>query len=128
MHASESDRGEPPMRLHKNFKKVTLLALALVLVSFPVVYAHAQSGYQFKVHNVGKNKVLKLLASEDGKNWGYFDIGDGIDPGETMTVVWDKSTNTSGCNWFFKAYFDDGLESPPKKFNFCEDDLVIEVR
>jgi hypothetical protein len=116
------------MRLKKNYGKVMLLALALTLMSFPVSHALAQESYSFKVHNVGKNKILKLLASEDGKNWGYFDIGNGIDPGETVTVVWDKATNNQDCVQFFKAAFDDGLESPPKKFNFCEKNLEIDVR
>jgi hypothetical protein len=115
------------MRIQNNFKTVTLLLLALALVSFPLSYAQAQESYSFKVHNVGKNRVLKLMASEDGKTWGYFDIGDGIDPGETITVVWDKATNNQSCVQYFKAAFDDGLESPPKKFDFCEKNLSIDV-
>jgi hypothetical protein len=114
------------MKLEKNFKKSRLLAVALVLLSFAVVYAQEQ--YTFKVRNVGQNKVLKLMASQDGKNWGYFDIGEGIEPGETMTVAWDKSTNNQSCTQFFKAAFDDGEESPPKKFDFCEKNLVIDVK
>lgn len=115
------------MRLRPKFAKATLLALALLLVSVPVGYANPQE-YSFKVHNVGKNRILKLLASEDGKNWGYFDIGSGINPGETKTIVWDKSTDNQSCQQYFKAAFDDGLESPPKKFDFCASDLQIDVR
>lgn len=114
------------MTLQNGFKKAALVAVAFVLMSFTVNYA--QESYSFKVHNVGKNKVLKVMASEDGKNWGYFDIGDGIDPGDTVTIVWDKATNNQSCSQYFKAAFDDGLESPPKKFDFCEKNLVIEVR
>jgi hypothetical protein len=115
------------MRLRNSFTKATFLVLALLLISVPVGYAKPQE-YSFKVHNVGKNRILKLLASEDGKNWGYFDIGSGIDPGETKTIVWDKSTNDQSCSQYFKAAFDDGEESPPKKFNFCESNLEIDVR
>jgi hypothetical protein len=115
------------MRLRRNFSKALLLIFALALMSAPVGYARPQE-YSFKVHNVGKNRILKLLASEDGKNWGYFDIGDGIDPGETRTIVWDKSTNNQSCMQYFKAAFDDGEESPPKKFDFCEKNLAIDVR
>lgn len=114
------------MTLRNGFRKAALVSLALILMSFTVNYA--QESYSFKVHNVGKNRVLKVMASEDGKNWGYFDIGDGIAPGDTMTIVWDKSTNNQSCTQYFKAAFDDGEESPPNKFNFCEKNLVIEVR
>lgn len=115
------------MKLRNNFSKAILLIFALALMSAPVGYAQPQE-YSFKVHNIGKNRVLKLLASEDGKNWGYFDIGDGIAPGETKSIVWDKSTNNQSCMQYFKAAFDDGEESPAKKFDFCEKDLTIDVR
>ena len=115
------------MKLKNNFRKASLLVLALFLLSVPTGYATPQD-YSFTVRNVGKNRVLKIMASEDGKRWGYFDIGDGIDPGETKTIVWDKSTNNQSCDQYFKAAFDDGLESPPKKFDFCKQGLAIDVR
>lgn len=110
-----------------NSRKVALLALALFMLSVPSAYAALQD-YSFTVRNVGKDKVIKLLVSEDGKKWSYFDIGDGIDPGETKTIVWDNSTNNQSCEQYFKAAFDDGLESPPKKFDFCKKGLAIDVR
>ena len=116
------------MRIQNRFKKITLLIMALAVMGIPVSYARSQESYSFKVHNVGQNKILKLMASENGKNWGYFDIGDGIDPGETVKIVWDKSTNNESCVQFFKAAFDDGEESPPKKFDFCQANLEIDVR
>jgi hypothetical protein len=36
-------------------------------------------------------RITKLLASEDGKKYLDFDIGKGIDVGETKTIAWDKS-------------------------------------
>ncbi len=107
--------------------KITLLAIALVLMSFTVSYAHATE-YTFKVHNKGKNKIVKLLVSEDGKEYKQFDIGDGIDAGETATLVWDKSTDNGACEWWFKAAFDDNEESKPVKFDFCEKNLVLEIQ
>ena len=83
--------------------------------------------YSFKVHNTTSDKIKKLLASEDGKDYGPFDVGRaGIAPGETMTLKWDKSTNKSSCEWYIKAIFDDGSETKAKKFDFCEEDLVLE--
>ena len=82
--------------------------------------------YSFKVHNTTKDRITKLLASEDGEKYGPFDIGKGIAPGKTVTLNWDKSTNKSDCEWLIKAVFDDGSETPPKKFDFCEEDLELE--
>lgn len=115
------------MKLRNDVRKVALLVFALFLMSVPTGYAQPQD-YSFTVRNVGKNRVLKLLVSEDGKRWGHFDIGDGIAPGETKRIVWDNSTNNESCEQYFKAAFDDGLESPPKKFDFCKTDLAIDVR
>jgi len=86
-----------------------------------------EGGYSFKVHNTTKDRITKLLASEDGKKYGPFDVGKkGIGPDETVTLVWDEKTDTSGCEWFIKAVFDDGSDTPAKKFDFCEEDLELE--
>ena len=82
--------------------------------------------YSFKVHNTTREKIVKLLASEDGKEYGDFDIGPGIGGGKTITLNWDKKTNNSGCEWYFKAEFADGSETPAVKFDFCEEDLELE--
>ncbi|MEP6822840.1 MAG: hypothetical protein ABI946_10870 [Chthoniobacterales bacterium] len=88
---------------------------------------HAKEGsYSFKVHNTTKEKITGLLASEDGKTYGKFDVGEGIEPDGTMTLAWDKSTEKSGCHWFFKAVYEGGDESEPAEFNFCEENLVLE--
>ena len=87
----------------------------------------AEGGYAFIVHNTTKDRITKLLASEDGEKYGTFDVGRaGIKPGQTVTLNWDKSTNDSNCEWFIKAVFDDGSETPAKKFNFCEEDLELD--
>jgi hypothetical protein len=43
-----------------------------------------------------------------------------------MTLVWDKSTNSSSCTQWFKAVWESGEEGKPVKFNFCEKDLELE--
>ena len=35
----------------------------------------SEQGYKFKVHNTTKDKITKLLASEDGKKYSSFDVG-----------------------------------------------------
>jgi hypothetical protein len=82
--------------------------------------------YSFKVHNKSENKIKQILVSEDKKTWGKFDIGKGIAPGKTATLVWDKSTNKEACKQWVKAVYDDDSESKPAKFDFCESDLEIE--
>ena len=113
--------------MRNSFKKVRLLVCALAILSVAAA-AHARAGfdYKFKVHNNTKTKIVKILASEDGKSYGNFDIGDGIAAGETATLVWDKSTDEKNCEWFFKAVFEGGDESEAVKFDFCEKDLVLE--
>lgn len=114
------------MKFQNNFGKSLMLTAALLFVSFTANYARLSNDYRFKVHNNTKQAIKKILASEDGKTYGYFDIGNGIAPGATIELVWDKSTDNGNCHQYFKAIFADGEESQPVKFDFCEKDLVLE--
>ncbi len=104
--------------------KATLLAAAVLIVSASASWA-GDDEYSFKVENKTGTKIVKILVSEKGKEWGYFDIGSGIPSGGSETLVWAKSTNGTGCKWFFKAVFSDKSESEAVKFDFCEDDLEL---
>jgi hypothetical protein len=113
--------------MKKHLKSAAIFGLVLIGLTSSVRHlVAADDEYSFKVHNTTKEKITKLLASEDGKEYGFFDVGDGIEPGKTVKLNWNKSTNDSGCKWFFKAEFDGGDESKPVKFDFCEDDLELE--
>ena len=114
------------MRVNSSFGKVGMLAIALMLMSFTLSFAKPQVEYKFKVHNNTKVAIKKIQVSEDGKTWGYFDIGSGIAAGATVELVWDKSTDNGACQWYFKAVWSDGDVSDAAKFDFCEKDLVIE--
>ena len=93
----------------------------------PIFIISRSSGlHRFKVHNNTKQDIKKIMVSQDGKKWGYFDIGDGIKAGATEELVWDKSTDNENCEQWFKAVFTDGEESEPVKFDFCEKGLVLE--
>ena len=111
----------------KSFPKVLALGVAaLAFLSLPVLrVVAADDEYSFKVHNTTKETITKLLASEDGKTYGNFEVGDGIEPGESMTLKWDKSTNDKGCKWFFKAVFAGDKESEAKKFDFCAENVEL---
>ncbi len=82
--------------------------------------------YTFKVKNANVQRIIKLLTSEDGKKYLEFDIGKGIDVDEIVTLNWDKSTNKSGCEWYLKAVYADKSVGDAVRFNFCEENLIIE--
>ncbi len=103
----------------------TCVCALFTLTNVPRLLAE-EGGYSFKVHNTTKEKITGLLASEDGKTYSKFDIGAGIAPDGTMKLAWDKSTDKSGCHWWFKAVYEGGDESEPAEFNFCEEDLTLE--
>jgi hypothetical protein len=105
------------------FIGVMIIALAAV---FGLQGGAFAQDYEFKVHNTTKNTIKKLLVSEDNKEWGHFDIGKGIAPGATETIVWDNSTNNEECKQYIKAVYDDGSESEPTIFDFCEKKLELE--
>lgn len=115
------------MKLHNHLKKALLIGCALLVTTIVPPVARAEEGnYSFKVKNTTDELITKILVSEDGEKYGYFDIGAGIKPGETMTLVWDKSTNSSSCHQWFKAVWESGKEGKPVKFDFCEKDLQLE--
>jgi hypothetical protein len=108
-------------------KTVLLICALTATVCLPrlAVAADEENEYSFKVHNTTEEKITELLCSEDGEKYGKFDIGEGIKAGESMTLVWDKSTNSQSCHQYFKAVFEDGKESKPVKFDFCEKGLEL---
>lgn len=113
------------MKFQNNFRKAIVLAFAMVLMSFTANYALTRNDYSFKVTNKTRTAIKKILVSEDGKKYGYFDIGSGIGAGKSATLVWDKSTDEGYCEWYFKAVFSDGEESEPVTFDFCEKELEL---
>ena len=115
------------MELQKRLTKFALLASTFAVVAFfsPVVRG-GDNEVSFKVHNNTKETITKLLVSEDGDTYGYFDIDDGIEPGDTETVVWDKSAHGESCHQWFKAVWESGKEGKAVKFDFCEKGLTLE--
>jgi hypothetical protein len=114
------------MKLHNHLKKVLLVGSALLVTTLSPIARGAGDEYSFKVKNTTKELITKILVSEDGEKYGFFDIGDGIKPGEEKTLVWDKTTNSQSCTQWFKAVWQSGEEGKPVKFNFCEKGLELE--
>lgn len=113
------------MTFQSKFFRTALLGIALVFLSFTAANAQSSEEFSFKVTNNTDLTIKKLLVAEAGKKYGYFDIGNGIAPGKTVTLVWDKSTNNEACVQYFKAVYSDDTESEPAKFDFCEDELEL---
>ena len=114
------------MKVYNNRGKALSFAFAIALVCSAFAFATTKVEYKFKVHNNTKVTIKKILVSEDGKKYGYFDIGDGIAAGATEELVWDKSTDDGNCEQHFKAVFANDEESEPVEFDFCEKDLTLE--
>jgi hypothetical protein len=109
-----------------SFAKAVLLSCALAAaLSLPRLVVAEDNEYSFKVHNTTEQKITELMCSEDGEKYGKFDIGEGIKPGESMKLTWDKSTNSQSCHQYFKAEFEDGSESKPVKFDFCAEGVEL---
>jgi hypothetical protein len=103
-------------------------AIVIALLSCVGIVDIAAAEYSFEVKNSTKDKVTKLEASEDGKEWGAFDIGAGIKSGETVKLVWDKSTDEGNCEQKIRATYADKSKTEETEFDFCEDDLVLEFK
>lgn len=84
--------------------------------------------YQFTVTNNTQTTLTRLSAvAVDGSMEGDFDLGNGIPPGVTRTIIWAEYTNDSPCDWSLKGGYSDGSETDPATFNFCEEtDLVFD--
>lgn len=105
-----------------HFLKTALLALA---ASGLIATAHAED-YSFTVNNNSDSKIVRIQVSEDGSDWGDFDIGSGIPAGASVELTWAEHTNDAGCVWQFAATFADGTTSDSVAFDFCEEDLELE--
>ncbi|HXH38570.1 MAG TPA: hypothetical protein VNN08_08075 [Thermoanaerobaculia bacterium] len=103
-----------------------VLLFALTFTTLTLASAFAGEEYKFKVTNNTKEVIKKILVSEDGAKYGFFDIGNGIKPGQTVTLVWDKSTNNEDCKQHVKAVYAGGEESEPAIFDFCDSDVALE--
>lgn len=112
----------PLRHMKTHIVRIALLVLALTFTA----HSAMADDYSFSVHNNTRLTIKKILVSEDGEEWGYFDIGKGIRAGQTIELVWDSSTNGESCEQFFKAVFSDNEESEPTKFDFCEPDMTLE--
>jgi hypothetical protein len=102
----------------KNTLRISSLCLA---VAIPAIYASAEDQWHFVVKNKTQSNITKLEVSQNKSEWGNFDIGSGIAPGERATLVWASSTDDEKCHQWIRAKFADGSTSEPIKEDFCHD-------
>jgi len=103
----------------------TIIAKIIVGLLILGASAFGAEEYSFTVKNSTDTKITKVLVSQDGKEWGFFDIGAGIAAGETMKLMWDASTNSQDCKQHVKAVWSDGSEAESAIFDFCEKGLEL---
>lgn len=101
-----------------NAVRTPLFCLALVL---PALNAVAEDQWHFVVANKSESNITKLEVSQNNRDWGKFDIGKGIGPGETATMNWASSTDDQKCHQWIRAKFADGTYSEASKQDFCHD-------
>jgi len=101
-----------------NIVRTTALCLILGLPAFQVAAAEQ---WHFVVKNKTGTNITKLEVSQDKHEWGNFDIGDGIGPGEKVTLNWASTTNDEKCHQWIRAKFSDGTWSEATKQDFCRD-------
>ena len=111
------------MRRQGSAVRIAVLALALFVTTISTAFAEE---YAFEVHNNSRMTITKILVSEDGENYGFFDIGKGIKAGQAVELIWDSSTDGEACEQYIKAVYSNGQESEPAVFDFCEEDVVLE--
>lgn len=99
----------------------SLLALSLAVMPAIIDVQTAQAEWSFKVTNSTKVRITRVEAAEKGSsNWGSFSSSS-ISPGETITLVWDSSTDGTSCFWKVRAFYADGESSAPATFDFCKE-------
>lgn len=99
----------------------SVLRVALLCAVSGLPLSHAADEWHFVVENDTESRITELQVSQDGQEWGYFDIGRGIAPGETSTLVWDASTDDESCVQWIRAVFSDGSRSEASRQDFCTD-------
>jgi len=107
--------------VNMSIRKTIRISALFLAIALPAVYANAEDEWHFVVKNKTQSNITKLEVSQDKSEWGKFDIGGGIGPGEKATLVWASSTDEQKCHQWIRAKFADGSTSEPVKEDFCHD-------
>ncbi len=114
------------MPYSQTLKKVFSLSSATMSLLATQMLPALANDYTFTVTNNSSAPIREVLVSEDGENWGYFDLGGtSIPPRGTVELEWDESTNSAGCDWWLQVVFSDGEESNAAEFDFCDNPKIV---
>jgi hypothetical protein len=103
------------------------LATAGVALSLGSIFAMSVKAeeYKFSIQNNSDAAISQVLVSEDGETWGYFTLESNIAPDTKGEMVWGEHTNHEACSQWIKIGFEDGSVTQPKKFDFCENPVLV---
>lgn len=110
------------MRKAMNPRTILKPVSALLLTCMIGAASLYAADYEFDVTNSTSQKITAMQAAPQGTNrWIDLNVGAGIKPGVTVTMVWGQHTLATDCNWQLKARYANGKESKLLPFNFCKD-------
>ena len=101
-------------------KRICLM-LATLTLALPATAGDDSEEWYFFVKNGTDHRVTNLEVSIDKETWGKFEIGKGIQPGNTVKLVWAPETNDEPCEQWLRATYDDGKTGEAHNMNFCQD-------
>ena len=82
------------MPIQKMSIRVLLFVLTFSTLSFALTASADDDEYSFKVTNNTEQTIKKILVSEDGKKYGYFNIGNGF---LTLRKLYIYTVAAPGC-------------------------------
>ena len=97
-------------------------------VGFAMLFGQAASAapeYTFSVENQTAQAIVQVLVSEDGNDWGYFNLDGNVASGETGTMTWGEHTNNEACVQWIQVGFEDGTSSEASQFDFCNNPSLV---
>jgi hypothetical protein len=103
------------------FSNSRLHIATLLLVCFAPALHAQDNDRHFIVKNKTDSNITKLEVSQNKRDWGNFDIGSGIGPGDRVKLIWTVDTDAQKCHQWIRAKFSDGTWSDPIKEDFCHD-------
>lgn len=92
-----------------------------------ILLAQHSGDYKFNLTNNTGKAIVTVVAAENDQNVGEFTLDGPIKPGDTATLVWDKSTDNTDCNWAITVGFEDGSVAEPAMVDFCKENVSLTV-
>ncbi|MCT7949427.1 hypothetical protein NG798_06485 [Ancylothrix sp. C2] len=94
-----------------------------------VLLAQNPGEYKFKLTNNTSKAIVTVVAAEVAGNEtvGDFTLDGPINSGDSLTLIWDKATDSSQCEWAITVGFEDGSVAEPSIVDFCQSNVSLTV-